>query len=129
MTGTSSGGGASMGVSNEVLLGELRGGLAGLEKLLNEERAYARASRATVHEKLDGFNQRLSGVESSVVGITKKVDRLEDTSATVKELTLKAEGAGWLGQRLLTLGGWIIGGAVALYQFGDWIIRLLSRAG
>jgi hypothetical protein len=103
--------------NTDVLLGTVIGQLEGIEKRLDRQDA----SRGVLHDKVNGMVMRLTHMESDVFSLKDKVEGIEKVTGAAKELSLKAQGAGWLGSKLLGLGGWVLGAAVALYQFWGWL--------
>lgn len=55
--------------------------------------------------KQDEQGRRLEAVEE-------RLEKHDKTVTKVQTLTIKAEAAGWIGERLLSIGGWILAGAV-----------------
>ena len=62
------------------------------------------------------IDERLKSVESSV-------NTAHQTTVKVKEMQDKAAGAGWLGAKLMLIGGFLLSTAAALYAVRDSIIH------
>lgn len=103
--------------NTEILLGTVIGQLKGIETRLDRQDT----SRGVLHEKVNGIVTRITYIETDVSTLKGKVEGIEQTTSKVQDLTAKAAGAGMLGRGLLTLGGWLLGAALALYQFWSWL--------
>jgi len=115
-----------MATSNtDLLLGTVIGQLEEIGKRLDRQDA----SRGELHQKVNAVVLRMTHMETDVSSLKNKIEGIEKITGAAKELSLKAQGAGWLGTKLIALGGWVLGAAVMLYQFWGWLSSMFNRAG
>lgn len=72
--------------------------------------------------KQDEQGRRLGSVEE-------RLEKHDATVTKVQTLTIKAETAGWIGQRLLSVGGWVLAAAVLVVTNWEKLLSAVKALG
>ncbi len=109
-------------------LGELSAVVVGLtEKIDSNERRNvdaiheANQSRSVLRHQMDNLLIRTTHLETNMATVSTKVIAMEEVTAEVTSLRLKAQGAGTLGYWLLRLGGFVLGAAGGFAAAYTWL--------
>jgi septal ring factor EnvC (AmiA/AmiB activator) len=106
-------------VANERDLGRLEEGLRNIEKAMDR----ADQSRKQLYEKIDNIDTKVTLLEQQVGALSTGLNEVKPTVAEYLRAKEQVRGAGALGRALWLTGGFVLAGALWLYQNFTWLFN------
>lgn len=105
--------------ANQLILGQLQAMNARLDAIQSEGSERGRR----LWEKVSAQGEQLVSISHRLGTVEESVTAAKPTLNQVLELRAKADGAGWLGRKLLLIGTALLGAAGWLYSVRDTILH------